>query len=251
MSAEERVAPVARAWQDPALWRVWAAQAGIGVALGGLLVVDIFLIELAAGWVTVYGIAPAAVAVPALLGGAARAVLVAAIEETLFRGVLLGYLLRPLGLPVAVTGSALAFALVHSWNAGATWLALVNLAAAGGLFALAYLVGRGLALPIGLHAAWNLVEGSVFGFPVSGNVRDSLLRVATAGPEWATGGAFGPEGGLVGLKAIVVIALVLWAGRRYVPVPLQPAVAGKCAGSGEPPAPGHEAADGRTKGMST
>jgi len=216
----ERGAAVARVWRDPAVWRVWAAQAGVGVALGGLLVVVIFLVELVAGWVMLNGVAPAAVAVPALLGGAARAVFVAAVEETLFRGMLLGYLLRPLGLPVAVVGSALAFALVHSWNSGATWLALVNLTAAGGLFALAYLVGRGLALPIGLHAAWNLVEGSVFGFPVSGNVRDSLLRVATAGPEWATGGAFGPEGGLVGLAAMGITALVLWAGRRYVPVPV-------------------------------
>src|SRR5262249_5947640 len=128
-----------------------------------------------------------------------------------------------------------AFALVHAWNANATPLALVNLAVAGVLFGLAYLVARGptptfaveeaaarglpglsyaiargLPLPIALHAAWNFFEGSVFGFPGSVLPRPSLLFVDVAGAELVTGGAFGPEGGLLGLGATLLTALVLW-----------------------------------------
>jgi uncharacterized protein len=232
------------AWREPAVWRGWVAQGIAGAALGLLLVGIVFVGQWAAGWLAVVGVAAPAVAATALLGGAVRALLVAALEETIFRGLLLGFLQRPLGTPVAVGVSSLAFALVHAWNANATPLAVANLVVAGVLFALAYLVGRGpvpplsldqlslplgeltflvargLALPIGLHAAWNWFEGSVFGFPVSGSARESLLAVAVGGPEWATGGAFGPEGGLVGLGAVVLTGLVLWALRRRLAPPL-------------------------------
>src|SRR5262245_7870612 len=229
-------------WRAPGAWRAWAVQAALGVARGFLRGGGVFLVEWAAGWLLVLAVAPPGAAIAALLVGAARALGVAALEETIFRGVLLGYLQRPSGTPAAVAVSALAFALVHAWNANATPLALVNLTVAGGLFGLAYLVARGptptfaageaaarglpglayaiargLALPIALHAAWNFFEGSVFGFPVSGSTRPSLLFVDVAGAELVTGGAFGPEGGLLGLGATLLTALVLWLVRGWVP----------------------------------
>jgi hypothetical protein len=106
---------------------------------------------------------------------------------------------------------------VHAFNAHATPLAVANLVVAGLLFALAFLVGRGLALPIGLHAAWNWFEGSVFGFPLSGSLRDRLLVLEDRGPALWTGGAFGPEGGLLGLAAMALVAAVLWGVRERLP----------------------------------
>ncbi len=230
-----------------AAWRAWLAQLGIGAALGLLLVGAVFVTELAAGWLIVRGVGAAALA--AVTVGLGRALLVAVVEETIFRGVLLAYLQRPLGNAGAVAVSSVAFALVHAWNANATPLAIANLVVAGALFGVAYLVGRGFAvpfaaeeakarglgelayavgrglpLPVGLHAAWNFFEGSVFGFPVSGSPRDSVLDVSTSGPELLTGGAFGPEGGLLGLAATVLVGLALWALRDRVPraAPLTP-----------------------------
>src|SRR5438045_3091996 len=107
-------------WRAPGAWRAWAVQAAIGAALGLLLVGGVFLVEWAAGWLLVLAVAPPAAATAALLVGAGRALGVAALEETIFRGVLLGYLQRPIGTPAAVAVSALAFALVHAWNANAT-----------------------------------------------------------------------------------------------------------------------------------
>lgn len=205
------------AWQQPATWRLWAAQAAVGAGLGLLLVASIFLVAWAAGWVAVVAITPPAAAAAALLSGLGRAVVVAVVEEALFRGLLLGSLRTWIGTTGAVLLSAVAFGAVHAFNANATPLAIANLVAAGLLFALAFLVGRGLALPIGLHAAWNWFEGSVFGFPVSGTLRDRLLVLEDRGPAQWTGGAFGPEGGLLGLAAMALVAAVLWWLRRRLP----------------------------------
>jgi membrane protease YdiL (CAAX protease family) len=227
-------------WWEPATWRTWVLQLGIGVGLGLLLVGTVFVAELAAGWLTVRGVGTGALA--ALTLGLGRAVGVALVEETIFRGALLSYLQRPLGNGGAVAASSAAFALVHAWNANATPLAIANLVGAGALFGLAYLIargfdvpfaaeeakarglgqvayaiGRGLPLPVGLHAAWNFFEGSIFGFPVSGSARDSLLDVSVGGPDVWTGGAFGPEGGILGLAAMLLVGVVLWAGRDRVP----------------------------------
>jgi len=206
------------AWQDPAVWRIWAAQGAIGAALGLLLVTTVFVVELAAGWLVITAVAPAPAATAAIVVGLGRALVVGAVEEAIFRGLVLDYLRGPIGTLGALVVSALAFGAFHLWNANVTALGVANLALAGVLFGLAFLVGRGLALPIGLHAAWNFFEGSVYGFPVSGSTRDSLLAVEVRGPELATGGAFGPEGGLVGLAAMLLTALVLWLIRERVPV---------------------------------
>jgi uncharacterized protein len=230
-------------WRDAACWRIWAVQFAIGLGLALLLVGISFVLQLGAGWLAVRGVSTLDVVVAALGAGLARAIGVAVVEEAIFRGGVLAYLQRPLGTPGAVAVSSAAFALVHAWNANATPLAIGNLLVAGALFALAYLIGRGftvsfaaeeraarglpalayvigrgLALPVGLHAGWNFLEGSVFGFPVSGSYRDSVIQVSVAGPELATGGGFGPEGGLVGLAAMALTWLVLWAARRRVPV---------------------------------
>jgi membrane protease YdiL (CAAX protease family) len=206
-------------WQDPAVWRLWLAQGAVGALLGWLLVTVVFVVEWAAGWLTVQGAAPLAVAVGAIAIGLGRAVLVAAVEEAIFRGLVLDYLRQPIGTPAAVGVSSLAFAAAHAFNSNVNALAVANLAVAGVVFGLAFLWGKGLAVPIGLHAAWNFVEGSLYGLPVSGSGRESLLLVWVGGPELATGGAFGPEGGLVGLAAMLLTVLVMWLARTRLPGP--------------------------------
>ena len=74
-----------------------------------------------------------------------------------------------------------------------------------------------LAIPIGLHVSWNFVQGSVLGFPVSGqSVGPTLIAIEQGGPEWLTGGAFGPEAGALGVavELLGIAAVVLWVRRR-------------------------------------
>src|SRR5690606_10462502 len=107
------------------------------------------------------------------------------------------------------------FALLHGFNPGFGLTALLGLFLAGLLFAQAYIVTRQLWLPIALHLSWNFAEGPLFGFPVSGLPGEGLLTVQLAGPEVVTGGAFGPEAGLVVIVGIAIAAGVLYMRGRW------------------------------------
>jgi uncharacterized protein len=124
----------------------------------------------------------------------------AVFEEVLARGILFRLLEQGLGTWVALVLSAAAFGLGHRGNPGATALSTVALALeAGVLLGAAYVATRSLWLPIGLHTAWNVFEGPVYGAAVSGNALPSVLSARFVGAEWLTGGAFGPEAGLAAL----------------------------------------------------
>jgi membrane protease YdiL (CAAX protease family) len=211
-----------------------------GLLLGAILMSFVFLVEWSLGWVRVTGFFRSeagqpfalAVVVPLLVFVAAGLS-----EELLTRGYLLRNLsealrLGPVGPQAAlVTGcllSSAAFGLGHAHNPNATLVSTFNIALAGILLSFGYMVTGRLGLSIGLHITWNFVQCSVFGFPVSGltEFRASVLATRDAGPEIWTGGAFGPEGGLVGVLAMLLgIFLVgVWAEYRYGRAELQVAL---------------------------
>jgi membrane protease YdiL (CAAX protease family) len=94
--------------------------------------------------------------------------------------------------------------LAHSFNPNLSWQAFLGLFLSGLFLAYGYLRTRQLWLPIGLHLGWNFFEGNVFGFPVSGQYFYQLIRQTVSGPDIITGGAFGPEGGLILLPALLL-----------------------------------------------
>lgn len=76
-------------------------------------------------------------------------------EELAFRGYPLRRLKRGLGLWAAQAIVAVAFAIYHIWI-GWPWMnAIIGTGLGSVLFGMAAIASRGLALPIGLHAAWN------------------------------------------------------------------------------------------------
>ena len=138
-------------------------------------------------------------------------------EEIRNRGILFRLLEQSLGTWGALGLSAVAFGFVHWKNPGATWWSGLAIALEGGvLLAALYAATRSLWLPIGVHWAWNLFEGPVFGTAVSGNSLGALARGAITGPSWLTGGAFGPEAGLPALfvGGLAGVLAVVWMVRR-------------------------------------
>jgi membrane protease YdiL (CAAX protease family) len=134
----------------------------------------------------------------------------AAWEELIFRGYPFQVLVDGIGVWPAIVVSSALFTALHGWNPNVNWLALGNIFLAGVLLALAYLRTRSLWFATAVHVGWNWAMASLFDFPVSGltGFETPLYDVVPSGTEWWTGGAFGPEAGLVG--TLVLAAGTLW-----------------------------------------
>lgn len=138
-------------------------------------------------------------------------------EEIVFRGVLFRLIEEGLGTWGALACSALLFGAIHGGNPNATWWTVLAIAIeAGVLFALVYHVTRSLWVCIGLHVAWNTTEGLFYGTSISGLPPHGWLQSNLSGPDWLTGGAFGPEASLVTLLVCLLasVALTIVAVRR-------------------------------------
>ncbi len=187
--------------------------AGIGIT--GLAISGIYLAETALGWLHFNGFAWQDEQAIAIIGNLLLYLLVFIIvgwqEELLCRGYWLQNLSEGLGAGWGVLISSCAFAVLHSLNPNVSPMAVILLIGAGIFMASGYVRTHRLWLPIGLHIGWNFFEGTVFGFSVSGTSPFALIRQVTTGPKLFTGGAFGPEAGLIVLPALGLgLLLIYW-----------------------------------------
>jgi membrane protease YdiL (CAAX protease family) len=148
-----------------------------------------------------------------LLWGSALTLFAAAAEEIFFRGWLQPTLARTLGVPLAITSSALAFAALHVMGGARSPLTLINLFLGGLLFGLLAARGEGMAGAIGAHFAWNWIERIGLGLdpnPGAGSF-GALLDLDLGGrPIWG-GSDEGLNGGLgmtIALFALLVPAVI-------------------------------------------
>lgn len=180
-----------------------------GALISGVAMAGVYLVEWQLGATRLQSIAPDFVALGGVLGLLLAA---AALEELLFRSFLLNGLVILLGNRkwLAVTLSAIVFGAIHLSNPHATSIAAFGNALGGVMYCVAFLGARSFWLPLGLHFSWNFVQGPLLGFPVSGMHFASIAEQHTTGSLLLTGGAYGPEAGLVGMASrFVIIALVL------------------------------------------
>ena len=166
----------------------------------------------------------------ALLGVAALIGIAAILEELTYRCLLFQVVERAWGTKVALAVQAVVFALVHLENVEqggiidvVTMLIAVTLA--GLLWAAVFVLTRNLWAAAANHAAWNFTI-LLAGVPLSG-IEDwrklAPLESRFAGPDWLTGGMFGPESSLLVIASTTVaVVLLLRAARRrggfFVPV---------------------------------
>ena len=169
----------------------------------------IYVVMLSLGWLTFEGFAwqfdPINVVITGVLSFLVVFIFVGWNEELLSRGYHLQTIASGLNLFWGVIISSAVFGLLHLGNPNATWVSAAGIFFAGVFLAYGYIRTKQLWLPIGLHIGWNFFEGVGFGFPVSG-LADiyKLIRIQVHGPEIWTGGAFGPEAGLIVLPALMI-----------------------------------------------
>jgi uncharacterized protein len=200
-------------------WRVpfgWARGLGVGLVLGILPAAVAMLLGVIVGataWI------PDAGSLPDYLSRVGMLLLLLApaalAEEVIFRGVPLVLLANALGRPTAIVVLSLLFALTHITNPDVTVQALGNITLAGILLSLAFYSPGGMWAAFGAHAGWNLTL-ALLGAPVSGLPFDiPLVDYTMGGPGWLTGGAFGPEGGLLSTFTLTtaIILAVKWVRR--------------------------------------
>jgi uncharacterized protein len=208
--------------------RSWWADLGFGIALGALLMGAIFAIELGSGMVRIKGFLASPSGLPFWRDIGYTFIVYAGVafqEELIMRA----YLMRNLAegargparsakaaLWIAYVASSSVFGALHAGNPNASLQSVLLLVLAGLFLGLPYFLSGEMAIPIGLHFGWNFFQGSVFGFSVSGTgFGGSFIAIEQGGPAWFSGGAFGPEGGVAGVLAIVAGALLicLWLRR--------------------------------------
>ena len=191
--------------------------AGIGITF--VQMGFIYIVMLGLGWLTFEGFAwefdPINTVITSTLTFLLVFIFVGWNEELMSRGYHLQTIASGLNLFWGVVISSAVFGILHLGNPNATWVSAAGIFFAGIYLAYGYIRTKQLWLPIGLHIGWNFFEGVVFGFPVSGLDIYALLRIKVSGPVLWTGGAFGPEAGLIVLPSLIVGgALIYWFTRN-------------------------------------
>ena len=185
-----------------------------GVAVTFLLMGLIYVVEMASGWLTFINFAwqvdPARTVVSSGLIFLISFLIVGWNEELLSRGYHLQTIASGTNLLWGALMSSSIFGIAHLGSPNATWVGAAGIFFVGLFFAYAFLRTGQLWLSIGLHIGWNFFQGVVFGFPVSGLDIYPLIQTDIQGPEIWTGGAFGPEAGLIVLPALIVGTVLIY-----------------------------------------
>jgi membrane protease YdiL (CAAX protease family) len=134
----------------------------------------------------------------------------AAWEELAFRGYLLRVLRDRWGAWWAVGVTSVLFGLAHARSVQELHSLALVLVTLAGIFLGWMVLRRGsLYAAMAAHVAWNAVMAVLLHTEVSGVALGAapVYRVVDSGPDWATGGSWGPEGGLaagLGLTAALL-----------------------------------------------
>lgn len=184
----------------------------MGIAIAFVLMFLTYLIEYSFGWLKfesfAWQIDPPSTVITYTLRYLVVLIFVGWNEELVYRGYILQTLTSGLNLIWALLITSLYFGIEHLSNPNSSWMAVAGIFFIGLFFAYGYLRTSQLWLPIGIHIGWNFFENAVFGFPVSGFDRPGLFRITVSGPDLMTGGAFGPEAGLI-ILPICILGVIL------------------------------------------
>ena len=136
-------------------------------------------------------------------------------EEMVSRGYLFSALRDGVGEMGALAITSLGFGLLHMRNPGATAQSVSVVVLAGVFLGAILVITRSLYAAWMAHFAWNWSMADLLHAPVSGvRFPYSAYRVDDSGPDWLTGGSWGPEGGAAAVVGMIAGIALLLAWRR-------------------------------------
>ncbi len=199
-------------WSTVGLGRAAASPTLIvkGVAFGGLTIGVASLLLLATGMLRIDQTVPGS-----WWGEAWHSMILflpaAFFEELFIRGYVFAVLRRAAGWKLALIVTSVVFGLLHAWNPNPDPESILAVTVAGFFLGAIFLATRSLYAAGAAHFAWNWVMSGALHIAVSGvPSRDPDYRVVETGPDWLTGGPWGPEGGLVAVAAMFVVFFYLY-----------------------------------------
>ena len=136
-------------------------------------------------------------------------------EELLMRGYAFSVIRRYAGWRLALIATSIVFGLLHAGNQGADAETILAVTVAGFFLGMLLLATQSLYAAGAAHFAWNWVMAGGFHIAVSGIPSGDVdYRMVETGPDWLTGGQWGPEGGLAAVALMFVAIFYLYG--RYL-----------------------------------
>jgi uncharacterized protein len=134
----------------------------------------------------------------------------AAVEELLMRGYVFAVLRETVGWKTTLVATSIVFGLLHLRNPGADPETIVAVIIAGFFLGTILLVTESLYAAWMAHFAWNWTMAAGLHTAVSGlGVAAPNYQVIDNGPDWLTGGSWGPEGGVAAALGMFVFLFYL------------------------------------------
>jgi len=130
-------------------------------------------------------------------------------EEIMVRGYLLNNLSDSVNKYIALIITASLFGIMHLGNPNVSAIGFINIILAGILLGIYYVHKQNLWFPIGIHFTWNLFQGPVLGFEVSGVNTVPIITQNIEGNELLTGGEFGFEASLLATALMIIATIII------------------------------------------
>ena len=183
---------------------------GFGFVIGMVPIAAASLLLLGVGWLDIAP-APDGSWIAAAVKVSIALLPAAFYEELLSRGYVFAALRDWVGTAAAVLLTSVAFGVLHVWNPGWTVGSIASVVLAGIFLAAVLLATRSLYAAWMAHFAWNWVMAVPLHVKVSGlALATPDYQTVDDGPDWATGGPWGPEGGLVAAAAMIIGLVLLY-----------------------------------------
>lgn len=204
-----------RPWSDVGMDRAAARPRVLaeGWLLGGLAIGLACVVLLLAGWLQIVP-GPEGSSLAAALSLTVFLIVAALGEELISRGYLLTTLRDGLGERTAVGVTSLLFGAAHLRNAGVTVESFLIVTLAGVFLGAVRVAFRSVYASSAAHVAWNWMLAVAFHASVSGiHFEAPDYRTVDHGPDWLTGGSWGPEGGFAAALGMLAALAYLYRTR--------------------------------------